>query len=168
MFGAFTGSCIVLLAALILPMFHPRPWRWWEEGPPLPRLSGYVVDDADILPQQPEQKLIKQLRAIKTRTGHRFMIVTVPTLAEQSIEGFGLRLGRSWAADGADIDDSVMLIVAPNEYGVRIQVGSRLDGQLSNPVCREIIRRQILPSFAAGDFAAGVEAGTKAIARRIG
>jgi len=161
------ASGIVLAVALLLPLTQPRPWQWWEEGPPLPLLSGHVVDEADLLPPDEEEKLIARLRSLETRTGHYLIIVAVESLNEQSIEGFGLRLGRSWAVGRKDIDDDVLLIIAPNEHEVRIQAGRRLEKQLSDRECSRIIRELILPPFAKADFAKGVDNGVAAIIRRI-
>ena len=167
LFGALVGSGLILGMAIVLPLTQPRPWQWWQEGPALPRQSGPIVDDADILSADDEQRIETRLRALETKTGHRLAIVTVGSLHDQSIEGFGLRLGRSWGLGMKGAGDDAILIVAPNEQMVRIEVGHGLAKQLSDPECVRIIRDTIIPHFAKEDFAAGIDSGTSAIIRRI-
>jgi uncharacterized protein len=61
-----------------------------------------------------------------------------------------------------------MLIVAPKEHKVRIEVGYGLEGTLTDAASRTIIENDILPSFKRGDYNAGVMAGTKSILNVLG
>ena len=96
------------------------------------------------------------------------VIVTTPSLNGQKIEDFGVRLGRTWGIGRKGINDGVLLIVAPNEHKVRIEVGYGLEKTLSDPICAQIIRNEIIPRFHRGDIAGGIGAGALAIIDRIG
>ena len=140
---------------------------WWEEGPPLPRLTGRVVDEAGLLPPAVHVRLARQLAQFERTSGHQLVIVTVRSLQGQSIETFGVRLGRTWQIGRRGVDDGILLIVAPNERKVRIEVGYGLDKLLGDATCGRIIARLIAPAFKKGDLAGGIEAGTRAVIARL-
>ncbi len=53
----------------------------------------------------------------------------------------------------------MLLIVAPTEHKVRIEVGRGLEPQLTDLMTSLIIRNRILPEFRRGQFSAGIKAG---------
>lgn len=160
---------LIFLALLLL--CQPAPGsaaHWWEAGPALPARTGHVVDEARLLSADHKADLTARLARLETATGHQFVIVTVRSLQGQSIETFGVRLGRTWGIGRKGIDDGVLLIIAFREHKVRIEVGYGLEKRLSDPLCARIIREKIVPRFEKGDLAAGISAGAVAIIGRIG
>ena len=55
----------------------------------------------------------------------------------------------------------MLLIVAPNERKVRIEVGYGLEGTLTDAVTKLIIENAILPRFRAGDIPGGISRGVE-------
>jgi len=119
------------------------------------------------LPPATEQRLTPLLQRLEQKSRHQFVIVTVTSLKGETIETFGVRLGRTWAIGRKNIDDGVLLIVAPNEHKVRIEVGYGLEKMLSDPECARIIANKIVPRFQAGDMAGGIEQGAQAIVANL-
>ena len=158
----------LLLAAPVAPVSAAKVEHWWQAGPQLPKLTGRVVDNAELLTADQRTGLTRRLASLEAATRHQFVIVTVSSLYGQKIEDFGLRLGRTWGIGRKNINDGVLLIVAPNERKVRIEVGYGLEKTLSDPVCAKIIRDEILPRFRAADMAGGIEAGAALIIARLG
>ena len=101
-------------------------------------------------------------------TGQQVVVVTLPSLQGYSIEEFGYQLGRDWGIGQKDKNTGALLIVAPKEHKVRIEVGYGLEGQLTDAQSRVIIERDITPQFKRGDFNAGVVAGTTTILKVLG
>jgi uncharacterized protein len=98
-------------------------------------------------------------------TGNQIVVVTLKSLQGYPIEEFGYRLGRHWEIGQKGRNNGAILLVAPNERKVRIEVGYGLEGQLTDAQSRSIIERDILPAFRRGDFQAGVLNGTSAMLR---
>jgi uncharacterized protein len=136
-------------------------------GYAFPALTGRVVDKADLLSPAQEAALSAQSAALEKATGHQFVVVTVPGLGGHPIEDYGVRLGRYWGIGRKDINDGVLLLVAPAERKVRIEVGYGLEKALSDPRAAEIIAHDILPSFKAGDLPGGIAAGAASITRTL-
>lgn len=137
-------------------------------APKFPPLTGRVVDDAQILSPAAEQKLDAELTALEQKTGHQLVVATLPSLQGYEIEDFGYQLLRTWGIGQKGKDDGVILIVAPSEKKVRIEVGYGLEPVLTDALSSLIIQRKILPAFKAGNFEQGVVDGTEAIAAQLG
>lgn len=91
------------------------------------------------------------------------MVVTVPTLGGQRIEDYGLGLGRHWGVGRAGHDDGILLLVAPNERQVRIEVGYGLERKVPDELAGQIMREHLLPAFRDNRMQDGILAGAAAI-----
>jgi uncharacterized protein len=129
---------------------------WGIEFPPL---SGRVVDEAGILDQATRAAITEKLAALEAKTTDQLVVVTLKSLQGTAIEEFGVALGRHWQIGQKGKNNGALLIVAPNERRVRIEVGYGLEGALTDAVSRLIIENAILPRFRAGDFAGGINRG---------
>lgn len=130
---------------------------------PLPPLTGHVVDRAGLLSAQMERRLVRELEGLEAATTDELVVVTVPSLDGEAIESLGLRLGNGWGVGKADLDNGVLLIVAPREREARIEVACGLDGLLADERAQEIMDTVLIPHFAGGRFEQGVQAGVAAI-----
>ena len=136
--------------------------------PKFPALTGRVVDAAGILNASTQSQLTDMLAAHERATGQQVVVVTLDSLQGFSIEDFGYQLGRRWGIGQKGKNNGALLIVAPKEHKVRIEVGYGLEGELTDAICAAIIHNYILPSFKRGDFNAGVSAGTTSILSVLG
>ena len=130
-----------------------------------PELTGRVVDAAHILSPNTISTLIEELGSFEQETTDQIVVITVPSLEGQAIETYGYQLGRFWGIGQKDKNNGAMLIVAPKEHKVRIEVGYGLEGVLTDAEASQIIEGGILPRFKAGDMNGGVLFGAEAIIR---
>ena len=135
--------------------------------PEFPALTGRVVDTADIIPADVEAQLTAKLEALETQSQRQLVVATVPSLQGYDISDYGYQLGREWGLGDAQRNDGALLIVAPNERKVRIEVGYGLEGYLTDALSALIIQNEILPAFRDGDMPGGVVAGTDAIISQL-
>jgi len=152
-FGEVTLA--VALALLVAPA---------AAEPTFPALTGRVVDDANLLSESDKRTLTADLKALEDKSSDQLVVVTLPSLQGYPIEEFGYRLGRHWGIGTAKLNNGVLLIVAPNERKVRIEVGTGLEGTLTDALSRVIIDNGILPRFRQGDFAGGIQNGVRDVA----
>jgi uncharacterized protein len=137
-------------------------------GPTFPALTGRVVDNADILSPATEAELTTKLESLEKNTGRQLVVATVPSLQGYEIEDYGYQLGRSWGIGEKGTNTGALLIVAPAERKVRIEVGYGLEPILTDALSSVIIQSAILPKFKAGDLEGGVKAGTDEIIAQLG
>ena len=132
-----------------------------------PPLSGRVVDQADLLDPATEQALTDKLAVLEATSSDQLVVVTVRSLQDQEIEDYGYQLGRAWGIGQKEGDNGALLIVAPTERKVRIEVGYGLEPILTDAFSSMVIRDDILPAFRDGDYQAGVVRGVDALVAQL-
>jgi len=153
-----THARLALLALALIALTATAAVRF-------PALSGRVVDEAGLLPPPARAALSDRLAAYEQQTGIQLVVATLKSLQGQEIEEYGIALARQWGIGQKEDDNGVLLIVAPNERAVRIEVGYGLEGTLTDALTSVIVREDILPAFREGDYARGITQGAEAIMR---
>jgi uncharacterized protein len=128
-----------------------------------PPLTGRVVDQANILKPEERTALEAKLKAYEDKTSDQVVVATVSSLEGTSIEDYANRLFRAWQLGQKKNNNGALLLVAPAERKVRIEVGYGLEGALTDALSKVIITTAIAPQFQQGDFADGIDAGIDAI-----
>lgn len=123
-------------------------------------LTGRVVDAAEIIPPDLELRLSDLSGLLEKDTKVQFVTVSTPSLDGMSIEEYGRALGNGWGIGDAKRNDGLLLIVAPNERKVRIEVGTGLEETLPDMDCIKVVE-EMLPLFKSGDIPGGTELGAK-------
>lgn len=129
--------------------------------------QGPVLDQANLLNPAQQAQLDAKLRAFDARTGDAVIVATVNSLHGDSIDDYAVRLYSKWGIGGAGIDKGVLILVAPNERRVKIEVGYGLEPYLTDILSGRIIRNDMTPRFKAGDMAGGINAGVDAILKQL-
>ena len=128
-----------------------------------PPLSGRVVDEAGIMTAQSRSELEAKLKNLEDKSGIQVVVATVKSLEGSDIETFANQLFRNWKLGEAKKNNGVLLLVAPNEHKVRIEVGYGLEGTLTDALSSVIISSAIVPRFKTNDFSGGIERGVDGI-----
>jgi uncharacterized protein len=132
-----------------------------------PKFTGFVVDAANVLPPDREAALAASLEALQKDTGRQLVVATIPDLQGYPIEDYGYRLGRAWGVGLKDLDNGAILIVAPNDRRVRVEVGYGLTPVLTDALSSVIVNQAILPAFRSGDIPGGIVAGADALIAQL-
>ncbi len=125
-----------------------------------PTLTGQVVDTADIFPPEAERYLTQLM---ETMPQHQMVIVTVKSLEGQAIEEYGYQLGRHWGIGEKGNNNGVLLIIAPNERLVRIEVGYGLEGALTDTAASVLINQYMMPLLKEGKYVKAATIGVQGI-----
>ncbi len=144
-FLAFVAVLVLASAAIAAPKFPP--------------LTGRVVDDAHLLTPADKAAIEGELKALEEKSSDQLVVYTTNSLQGYPIEDYGYQLGRAWGIGQKGTNNGVILIVAPSEHKVRIEVGRGLEPQLTDLLTTLIIQNGILPAFRRGDFSGGIKAG---------
>ena len=157
----FCAAVFALICLLLLPTLALA-------APKFPPLTGRVVDNAELLSPAAETKLTAELAALEQQTGHQLVVATLPDLQGLEIEDYGYQLLRTWALGRKAENDGAVLIVAPAQRKVRIEVGYGLEPVMTDALSSVIIQTRILPAFKQGKMEAGVVDGAEAIIAQLG
>lgn len=160
--GRTASALLVVLLGVVLLLAAGSAWAQLSE-PKFPALTGRVVDEAGLIKYEDRQALEAELAALEEKSTDQVVVVTVKSLQGYEIEDYALKLGRAWGIGQKGKDNGVLVVVAPNDRKVRIEVGRRLEPQLPDGMTGTIIRSSILPAFRRGDFSGGIKAGVRDI-----
>ena len=133
-------------------------------GLEVPFLSGRVVDLGELLSAQAEQDLSSRLEALEDETGSQIAVLTIPTLEDEVLEDFSLRVAETWELGRGKFDDGALLLIAREERKMRLEVGYALEPVVPDAVAKRILDTVIQPRFREGDFDGGVAAAIDTIA----
>lgn len=114
-----------------------------------PALTGRVVDAAHILTQQQKDDLEQVLKQVSP---HQVVAVSLSSLDGKEIEEYGYQLGRHWGIGRRGEDDGVLVLIAPNQRQLRIEVGYGLEHTLTDAISSRIVNRVMLPLARQGKF----------------
>jgi uncharacterized protein len=153
-----TRSVILLLLVLSFSL---------HAAPEFPGLDDRVVDTAGLLTSETREALIGELAAHEQASSNQVVVVTLTSLQGYSIDDYGYQLGRHWGIGQKKRDNGVLLIIAPKERKVRIEVGYGLEGTLTDALSHNIIQTVKLPEFKKGDMAQGIVSGARAIVQAL-
>jgi uncharacterized protein len=140
--------CLVSLSALALDF---------------PALTGRVVDQAGVMTPESRSDIEAKSKELEDKSGIQLVVATVKSLQGNDVETYANELFRFWKLGEAKKNNGVLLLVAPAEHKVRIEVGYGLEGTLTDALSSVIISTAILPRFKTGDFSGGIERGVDGI-----
>jgi uncharacterized protein len=152
--GAFVFA-LAVLAIFFIGVAHGDP--------KFPPLTGRIVDDAHLLTPADKAAVEADLKALEAKSSDQLVVYTTNSLQGYPIEDFGYQLGRAWGIGQKGTNNGVILIVAPADRKVRIEVGRGLEPQLTDLLSTQIIQNRILPEFRRGQFSAGIKNGVQDI-----
>jgi uncharacterized protein len=135
--------------------------------PPVPRPQGYVTDLVHAVDPATATRITRLVEELKSKTGAEIAVVTVDTTAPLDDFSYAMKVADAWHPGRKGEDTGVVFLVAKNDRKVRILVGYGLEGILPDGLVGEIIDRDVVPAFRAGDFAGGIRRGVEEVASRI-
>ncbi|HWR58565.1 MAG TPA: TPM domain-containing protein, partial [Thermodesulfovibrionales bacterium] len=146
-------ACILYLASCIFLICSP------VYALDVPKLEGYVNDYAGMISPPTRGELERELKTFEKTDSTQIVILTVPSLEGESVEGFGIKVGESWKIGQKGKDNGAIFIVAKQERKLRVEVGRGLEGRLTDLMAGRIIDLVVKPSFKRGDYDGGFKAG---------
>ena len=122
-----------------------------------------INDEAHIFSQNERDELLSLVQNFEQNSTTQIAIVTLNSLENKSIEELSLEIARGYKLGQKEDSNGVLLVVAPNEKKVRIEVGYGLEGVLTDAVASQIINSVMIPEFKNGKMSEGVKEGVLAI-----
>ena len=128
----------------------------WGAELQLPNLSSPVMDLAHLMSEGEREDLSKLCYEINTHNGPQITILTVPDLQGISIEEFSIKVAEKWQLGTKEKDNGLLVVISKAERGVRIEVGSGLEGDLTDYETAQYTRNIFPAYFKRGQFHDGL------------
>jgi uncharacterized protein len=126
--------------------------------------NTYVTDPGGVIRPEARTALETELRNYERVTSNQILVVVYPAVPNNYVmEDFTQRTAEAWGVGQKKTDNGAVLFVFPNQRQLRIEVGYGLEGAIPDYVAKQIIDQDIVPSFRAGDYSAGIQKGVSAL-----
>lgn len=131
----------------------------------IPRPTAPVVDSAGLVSAGTEASLNGVLQNLHKQRGIQMGVLTVKSLEGLSVESYSIKVAEAWKLGDAATDKGIILVVAPKERKVRIEVGQGMEGNVPDAYSKRVIDYDILPHFKSGNFESGIVSGVLGVIR---
>lgn len=129
----------------------------------VPYLTGRVTDNAGILSDGTRRSITALMKAHEDKTTNQIAVLTVSSLEGAGIEEYANTVFNTWKLGQKGKDNGILILVAPKDRRMRIEVGYGLEGTLPDGAAGGIIRDVMTPHFKSGDYNRGIDEGVKAV-----
>ena len=119
------------------------------------------------MPEASIHDLEERLRRFKTQTGHTVAVLTVRSLEDEALEGFGRKAFEKLPLEAADLRKSLLLLVALKERKVGLQAGPELRQLFPEPQASQKLQAHVGLYFDGLRRDLGIHAGVHYIFQAI-
>ncbi|MGZ3763638.1 MAG: TPM domain-containing protein [Mucilaginibacter sp.] len=132
-----------------------------------PRSSTLVTDFTNTLSGAEKQQLEQKLDAYNDSTSTQIAVVIMKSVGDYDINDYGQKLGRNWGIGQKGKNNGILVLVAIGDRKVTIQTGLGTEGAVPDIITHQIIQNDFQPNFKAGNYYAGLNAGTDDIIKYL-
>ena len=144
------GLALFVTVVLLLFCWAPSAFATLEPTP-----EFFVNDFADVLSENTEAYILEHSASLMQETQAQIVVLTVTSLEGRTPEEFALDIGRSWGIGGAEENNGLLILLAPNDGEIRVEVGYGLEGALNDAKVGRYIDTYALAAYQADDFNTG-------------
>ena len=128
-----------------------------------PEFTAPVVDAVGAVDDSIEATLSGELEQFRIASGPQIAVAVIDTTGNSTIEDYSIDLARNWGVGDAQRDDGVLILLALDDRNLRIDVGSGVEGDLTDVAAGRIIDDIMLPLLRADDVNGAVVQGARAV-----
>jgi len=125
------------------------------------------VDQSGLLSVAEKSQLENSIFQFKQSHQAQIQVFIVKSLDGDAIESVAIKVFDKWKLGDEKRDDGVLLLIAPSEKRLRIEVGQGLEGTIPDVIAKRIVADVIRPYFQRGEFFVGTQMGVSAIQNAI-
>lgn len=129
--------------------------------------NGFIADNARVLNSDARDSINAFLWDLQKKTGTDIAVVTAKSMDGKSIEDEALDIGRKMKLGQKGKNNGAVILVAPNDRRLRIEIGYGLEGIITDGHAGRIRDEQMIPYFKQGDYQSGIWRGAYALASDI-
>mgnify|MGYP002577812380 FL=1 len=105
-----------------------------SEKIPIPKVEKdvYIYDEDNIIDDDVEEKLNKMLVELEKKSEVEFVVVSVESLLDRSIEDYANNLFNTLGIGKKEKDNGLLLLFSRSDKKVRLEIGRGLEGCLND------------------------------------
>lgn len=136
-------------------------------GSQAPHLADRVNDQAGVMRPADGEALRTLLADLERTDSTQVVLLTIPTTGGRPIEEYSIEVARANGIGQKGKNNGVLVVIAVGDRQCRIEVGTGLEGRLTDALTWHIIKTEMIPRFKSGDYSAGARAGVQAVAQAV-
>ena len=129
----------------------------------LPEFTAPVVDSIGRVSAEVETQINSELTSFQQSGGPQIAVAVVDTTGNATLENYSIDLARSWGIGDKEKDNGVLVLIALEDRTLRIEVGSGVEGELTDVTAGQIVDSVMLPRLRANDVDGAVRDGARAV-----
>ena len=129
----------------------------------LPEFTAPVVDSIGRVSAEVETQINSELISFQQSGGPQIAVAVIDTTGNATPENYSIDLARSWGIGDKEKDNGVLLLIALTDRTLRIEVGSGVEGELTDVTAGRIVDSVMLPRLRANDVDGAVRDGARAV-----
>lgn len=129
----------------------------------LPEFTAPVVDTTGSVSSDVQTQLNTELNTFQQSGGPQVAVAVVKSTGNATLENYSIDLARSWGIGDKDKDNGVLILIALEDRTLRIEVGSGVEGDLTDVAAGRIVDSVMLPRLRADDVDGAVRDGARAV-----
>ena len=118
----------------------------------MPHLTGQVVDEANVLSSLQKTQIMQNLSGLTSQV----VVASVRSMNGMEIEEYANRLFNHWGIGDKDKNDGILILIAPNQRQLRIEVGYGMEHILTDALASQIVNQNMLPHAKQGHYGAAL------------
>ena len=132
-----------------------------------PTNEFYVNDYANILSTDTENYIMNNSVKLASKTNAQIVVVTVKSLEGKDIETYATELFRQFGLGDKNENNGLLILLAPKEREVRIEVGYGLEGVITDGLAGRYLDQYFVPYFKNDNWDKGIKNGYSAIYKKV-
>lgn len=137
-----------------------------------PKSHGFVNDFAKVMSSDAREKLESRIADYEKTTSVEIAVATIPDLGGRSISDYAINLFEQWGIGKKDLDNGVLLLVAPNEpkgaTKAWIVTGRGIEEVITDLKSGRVVSEAMRPFWKKGRREEAIVAGVERIISDLG
>lgn len=143
-------KCLLAIIAVV-PLFISTAYAAEYPAP-----VGYVNDFANVISAPVKTQLSNIITQFEKTSGNEIVVATIPSLQGEPVDNYAVNLFKKWGVGKKGQDNGLLLLIAPNDREIRIEVGYGLEPYINDALAGRIIRDTMIPHFRENDLSSGI------------
>ncbi len=119
-------------------------------------LNAPVIDLAGLLHSSDKELLGRNIYEIHAQGGPQVGIYIADDLQGYAVEDFSIRLAEAWKLGGDKKDNGLIILIAPKDRKLRIEVGGGIEGDITDLEASRWVTSILQPAFRDQAYALGL------------